>query len=104
MTLGLRYLGCSGVGVGGRLLLILFGLQGYQWLKDKVQSEDSKKQQARVMDLLPIAHQLDCTVAQLAIGETLPTRTLQRLCLLRRNSQTQEWFVLRENPLPQRHF
>lgn len=23
------------------------------------------------MDLLPIAHQLDCTVAQLAIGETL---------------------------------
>lgn len=36
-----------------------------------MQSEDGKKQQARVMDLLPIAHQLDCTVAQLAIGETL---------------------------------
>lgn len=54
------------------LLLILFGLQGYQWLKDKVQSEDGKKQQAKVMDLLPIAHQLGCTVAQLAIGETLP--------------------------------
>lgn len=55
------------------LLLILLGLQGYQWLKDrKVQSEDGKKQQAKVMDLLPIAHQLGCTVAQLAIGETLP--------------------------------
>lgn len=55
-----------------RLLLILLGLQGYQWHKDKVQSEDGKKQQAKVMDLLPIAHQLGCTVAQLAIGETLP--------------------------------
>lgn len=73
---GLAYFGCSGVsggGGGGGLLLILFGLQGYQWLKDKVQSEDGKKQQAKVMDLLPIAHQLGCTVAQLAIGETLPT-------------------------------
>lgn len=52
-------------------MLILLGFQGYQWLKEKVQSEEGKKQQARVMDLLPIAHQLDCTVAQLAIGETL---------------------------------
>ncbi|XP_036884128.1 voltage-gated potassium channel subunit beta-3 isoform X3 [Sturnira hondurensis] len=43
-------------------------IKGYQWLKDKVQSEDGKKQQAKVMDLLPIAHQLGCTVAQLAIG------------------------------------
>lgn len=58
-------------------LLILIGFQGYQWLKEKVQSEDGKKQQARVTDLLPIAHQLGCTVAQLAIGETL-----QGTCLL----------------------
>ncbi|KAJ1072230.1 hypothetical protein K5549_015965, partial [Capra hircus] len=43
-------------------------IKGYQWHKDKVQSEDGKKQQAKVMDLLPIAHQLGCTVAQLAIG------------------------------------
>nr|XP_018868704.2 voltage-gated potassium channel subunit beta-3 isoform X1 [Gorilla gorilla gorilla] len=43
-------------------------IKGYQWLKDKVQSEDGKKQQAKVMDLLPVAHQLGCTVAQLAIG------------------------------------
>lgn len=52
-------------------MLILLGFQGYQWLKEKVQSEEGKKQQARVMDLLPIAHQLGCTVAQLAIGEAL---------------------------------
>lgn len=62
----------AGLGsLGSGLLLILLGLQGYQWLKDKVQSEEGKKQQAKVMDLLPIAHQLGCTVAQLAIGETL---------------------------------
>lgn len=63
--------GCSAVEEGQGFLLILLGFQGYQWLKEKVQSEDGKKQQARVMDLLPIAHQLGCTVAQLAIGETL---------------------------------
>lgn len=62
----------TGLGsLGSGLLLILLGLQGYQWLKYKVQSEEGKKQQAKVMDLLPIAHQLGCTVAQLAIGETL---------------------------------
>ncbi|XP_051851720.1 voltage-gated potassium channel subunit beta-3 isoform X2 [Antechinus flavipes] len=44
-------------------------IKSYQWLKDKVQSEDGKKQQVKVMDLLPIAHQLGCTVAQLSIGE-----------------------------------
>ncbi|XP_008853999.1 voltage-gated potassium channel subunit beta-3 isoform X3 [Nannospalax galili] len=43
-------------------------IKGYQWLKEKMQSEDGKKQQARVMELLPIAHQLGCTVAQLAIA------------------------------------
>lgn len=56
---------------GWGLVLILLGFQGYQWLKEKVQSEDGKKQQARVMDLVPIAHQLGCTVAQLATGEPL---------------------------------
>nr|XP_034797384.2 voltage-gated potassium channel subunit beta-3 isoform X4 [Pan paniscus] len=49
-------------------------IKSYQWLKDKVQSEDGKKQQAKVMDLLPVAHQLGCTVAQLAIGRTLVVR------------------------------
>lgn len=61
------------------LLMNLLGLQGYQWHKDKVQSEDGKKQQAKVVDLLPIAHQLGCTVAQLAIGETLPALDLHHL-------------------------
>ncbi|OBS67535.1 hypothetical protein A6R68_03943 [Neotoma lepida] len=56
-------------------------VKGYQWLKEKVQSEDGKKQQARVMDLLPIAHQLDCTVAQLAIAWCLRSEGVSSVLL-----------------------
>lgn len=71
----------------------LLGLQGYQWHKDKVQSEDGKKQQAKVMDLLPIAHQLGCTVAQLAIGETLPVLDPAGSLSPPKSYQTTDWFV-----------
>ncbi|KAH0626118.1 hypothetical protein JD844_000893 [Phrynosoma platyrhinos] len=37
-------------------------------MKEKLQSEDGKKQQAKVKELHPIAERLGCTVAQLAIG------------------------------------
>lgn len=43
--------------------------QGYQWLKEKVQSKDGQHQQAKVKELQPLATRLGCTVAQLAIGE-----------------------------------
>uniref|UniRef100_A0A8D0JV74 Potassium voltage-gated channel subfamily A regulatory beta subunit 3 n=2 Tax=Sus scrofa TaxID=9823 RepID=A0A8D0JV74_PIG len=57
-------------------------VKGYQWLKDrKVQSEDGKKQQAKVMDLLPIAHQLGCTVAQLAIAWCLRSEGVSSVLL-----------------------
>ncbi|GAB1296286.1 Potassium voltage-gated channel, shaker-related subfamily, beta member 3 [Apodemus speciosus] len=56
-------------------------VKGYQWLKEKVQSEEGKKQQARVMDLLPIAHQLDCTVAQLAIAWCLRSEGVSSVLL-----------------------
>ncbi|XP_007607330.1 voltage-gated potassium channel subunit beta-3 isoform X1 [Cricetulus griseus] len=49
--------------------------------KEAVQSEDGKKQQARVMDLLPIAHQLDCTVAQLAIAWCLRSEGVSSVLL-----------------------
>nr|KAF6305295.1 potassium voltage-gated channel subfamily A regulatory beta subunit 3 [Pipistrellus kuhlii] len=52
-----------------------------KWLKDKVQSEDGKKQQAKVMDLLPIAHQLGCTVAQLAIAWCLRSEGVSSVLL-----------------------
>ncbi|XP_027980895.1 voltage-gated potassium channel subunit beta-3 isoform X3 [Eumetopias jubatus] len=57
-------------------------IKGYQWLKDKVQSEGGKKQpQAKVMDLLPMAHQLGCTVAQLAIAWCLRSEGVSSVLL-----------------------
>ncbi|XP_075415237.1 voltage-gated potassium channel subunit beta-3 isoform X3 [Tenrec ecaudatus] len=56
-------------------------IKGYQWLKDKVQSEDGKKQQAKLMDLLPMAHQLGCTVAQLAIAWCLRSEGVSSVLL-----------------------
>ncbi|XP_025861214.2 voltage-gated potassium channel subunit beta-3 [Vulpes vulpes] len=56
-------------------------IKGYQWLKDKVQSEGGKKQQAKVLDLLPIAHQLGCTVAQLAIAWCLRSEGVSSVLL-----------------------
>nr|XP_020031124.1 voltage-gated potassium channel subunit beta-3 isoform X4 [Castor canadensis] len=56
-------------------------IKGYQWLKDKVQSEDDKKQQAKVMDLLPTAQQLGCTVAQLAIAWCLRSEGVSSVLL-----------------------
>uniref|UniRef100_A0A7N4P2K6 Potassium voltage-gated channel subfamily A regulatory beta subunit 3 n=1 Tax=Sarcophilus harrisii TaxID=9305 RepID=A0A7N4P2K6_SARHA len=56
-------------------------IKSYQWLKDKVQSEDGKKQQVKVMDLLPIAHQLGCTVAQLSIAWCLRSEAISSVLL-----------------------
>uniref|UniRef100_A0A8C5NVS1 Potassium voltage-gated channel, shaker-related subfamily, beta member 3 n=1 Tax=Jaculus jaculus TaxID=51337 RepID=A0A8C5NVS1_JACJA len=56
-------------------------IKGYQWLKDKMQSEDGKKQQARITDLLPIAHQLGCTVGQLAIAWCLRSEGVSSVLL-----------------------
>ncbi|XP_064409038.1 voltage-gated potassium channel subunit beta-1 isoform X1 [Latimeria chalumnae] len=43
-------------------------IKGYQWLKDKILSEDGRKQQVKVKELQLIAERLKCTVAQLAIA------------------------------------
>nr|BAC33678.1 unnamed protein product [Mus musculus] len=56
-------------------------VKGYQWLKEKVQSEEGKKQQARVMDLLPTARQLGCTVAQLAVAWCLRSEGVSSVLL-----------------------
>ncbi|XP_072497259.1 voltage-gated potassium channel subunit beta-3 [Notamacropus eugenii] len=56
-------------------------IKGYQWLKDKVQNEDGKKLQAKVVDLLPIAHQLGCTVAQLSIAWCLRSEAVSSVLL-----------------------
>ncbi|XP_073530871.1 voltage-gated potassium channel subunit beta-1 isoform X2 [Phyllobates terribilis] len=43
-------------------------LKCYQWLKDKILSEEGRKQQSKLKDLLPIAERLGCTLPQLAVA------------------------------------
>uniref|UniRef100_A0A8C9AMT9 Voltage-gated potassium channel subunit beta-2 n=1 Tax=Prolemur simus TaxID=1328070 RepID=A0A8C9AMT9_PROSS len=43
-------------------------LKGYQWLKDKILSEEGRRQQAKLKELQAIAERLGCTLPQLAIA------------------------------------
>ncbi|XP_056116095.1 voltage-gated potassium channel subunit beta-2 isoform X1 [Rhinichthys klamathensis goyatoka] len=43
-------------------------LKPYQWLKEKILSEDGRKQQAKLKELTHIAERLSCTLTQLAIA------------------------------------
>lgn len=44
--------------------------QGYGWLKDKILSEDGRRQQIQLREIGLIADRLGCTLAQLAIGKS----------------------------------
>nr|XP_032661648.1 voltage-gated potassium channel subunit beta-3 [Chelonoidis abingdonii] len=55
--------------------------QGYQWLKEKLQSDDGRKQQAKIKELQPIAGRLGCTVAQLAIAWCLRSEGVSSVLL-----------------------
>lgn len=46
-----------------------FIFQPYQWLREKIMSEDGRKQQTKLKELTHIAEKLGCTLPQLAIGE-----------------------------------
>ncbi|XP_077662782.1 voltage-gated potassium channel subunit beta-3 isoform X2 [Eretmochelys imbricata] len=56
-------------------------IKGYQWLKDKLQSDDGRKQQAKIKELQPIAERLGCTVAQLAIAWCLRSEGVSSVLL-----------------------
>ncbi|KAF7243336.1 Voltage-gated potassium channel subunit beta-1 [Varanus komodoensis] len=43
-------------------------LKCYQWLKEKIVSEEGRKQQTKLKDLFPIAERLGCTLPQLAVA------------------------------------
>uniref|UniRef100_A0A8D0LLX9 Voltage-gated potassium channel subunit beta-1 n=2 Tax=Sus scrofa TaxID=9823 RepID=A0A8D0LLX9_PIG len=43
-------------------------LKCYQWLKERIISEEGRKQQNKLKDLLPIAERLGCTLPQLAVA------------------------------------
>uniref|UniRef100_A0A8C0GUM4 Potassium voltage-gated channel subfamily A regulatory beta subunit 3 n=1 Tax=Chelonoidis abingdonii TaxID=106734 RepID=A0A8C0GUM4_CHEAB len=55
--------------------------RGYQWLKEKLQSDDGRKQQAKIKELQPIAGRLGCTVAQLAIAWCLRSEGVSSVLL-----------------------
>lgn len=63
---------CQGMGQAAcqrPLLTPLSHPQGYQWLKDKILSEEGRRQQAKLKELQAIAERLGCTLPQLAIGK-----------------------------------
>ncbi|XP_028319915.1 voltage-gated potassium channel subunit beta-1a isoform X2 [Gouania willdenowi] len=43
-------------------------MKSYQWLKEKIVSEDGRKQQAKLKELQHIAEKLGCTLPQLAVA------------------------------------
>lgn len=43
-------------------------LKCYQWLKERIVSEEGRKQQNKLKDLSPIAERLGCTLPQLAVA------------------------------------
>lgn len=63
-------------------------LQPYQWLKEKIMSEDGRKQQAKLKELAHIAEKLGCTLPQLAIGEDIQVHNKHSLiqCTSSKNS------------------
>lgn len=44
-------------------------LKGYQWLKERVNSEEGRRQLVKIKELHLLADRLGCTAAQLAIGK-----------------------------------
>ena len=53
----------DGIPAGARL-----SLPNYQWLKPELESEEGERKVAKVKELVPVAKDLDCTLAQLAIA------------------------------------
>ncbi|KAI4548047.1 hypothetical protein MG293_000377 [Ovis ammon polii] len=45
-------------------------LKCYQWLKERIVSEEGRKQQNKLKDLSPIAERLGCTLPQLAVEQS----------------------------------
>lgn len=85
-----------GVGVGVqwevRTVSLIFSflvlMKGYQWLKERVNSEEGRRQLAKIKELHLLADRLGCTAAQLAIGTT------QTNCMILQCRQAYVYFVI----------
>ncbi|PSN38408.1 Voltage-gated potassium channel subunit beta-2 [Blattella germanica] len=54
--------------------------EGYTWLKERLQPEETRRQQDKLRDISQLADKLGCTVSQLAIAWCLKNESVQ--CLL----------------------
>ncbi|XP_021055678.1 voltage-gated potassium channel subunit beta-2 isoform X1 [Mus pahari] len=61
--------------------------QGYQWLKDKILSEEGRRQQAKLKELQAIAERLGCTLPQLAIAWCLRNEGVSSVLLGASNAE-----------------
>ncbi|XP_076120774.1 voltage-gated potassium channel subunit beta-3-like isoform X2 [Alosa pseudoharengus] len=74
---------CDGIPDGSRA-----AIKGYQWLKDKLQGEEGRRQMAKVKELHLLADKLGCTSAQLAIAWCLRSEGVS--CVLLGVSNTEQ--------------
>uniref|UniRef100_A0A672LL25 Potassium voltage-gated channel subfamily A regulatory beta subunit 3 n=1 Tax=Sinocyclocheilus grahami TaxID=75366 RepID=A0A672LL25_SINGR len=57
------------------------GIKGYQWLKERVYSEEGRRQLAKIKELHLVADRLGCTAAQLAIAWCLRSEGVSSVLL-----------------------
>uniref|UniRef100_A0A8C5C425 Voltage-gated potassium channel subunit beta-1 n=1 Tax=Gadus morhua TaxID=8049 RepID=A0A8C5C425_GADMO len=62
-------------------------MKSYQWLKEKIVSEDGRKQQAKLKELGHIAEKLGCTLPQLAVAWCLRNEGVSSVLLGTSNPQ-----------------
>lgn len=53
---------------------------GYNWMKERIQPEETRRQSERIRELNTVAEKLGCTLSQLAIAWCLKNESVQ--CLL----------------------
>uniref|UniRef100_A0A671YY21 Potassium voltage-gated channel subfamily A regulatory beta subunit 3 n=1 Tax=Sparus aurata TaxID=8175 RepID=A0A671YY21_SPAAU len=63
------------------LFSILLLVKGYQWLKERVNSEEGRRQLAKIKELHLLADRLGCTAAQLAIAWCLRSEGVSSVLL-----------------------
>ncbi|XP_057183021.1 voltage-gated potassium channel subunit beta-3-like [Triplophysa rosa] len=56
-------------------------MKGYQWLKERVHSEEGRRQLAKIKELHLVADRLGCTAAQLAIAWCLRSEGVSSVLL-----------------------
>ncbi|XP_075929022.1 voltage-gated potassium channel subunit beta-2 isoform X8 [Petromyzon marinus] len=62
-------------------------LKGYQWLKERITSEEGRRQQAKLKEILMVAERLGCTLPQLSIAWCLRNEGVSSVLLGASNTE-----------------